>query len=990
MESTIEGFFVGREQELARIRDAADRSSVAMIYGVAGMGKTELSHRVLALLRREPRWQDTVTMAIRVDARYAERFETILALRLAPPTRLAVADPEVDRDAVIAALEARPHLLVIDDAHEAPAAAAALIDAIMRRVSRSFTLVTSRVELDIATAPVAVRLGPLDDADARHLVRRLVERLELSGVDEDDVVRRAAGSPFQLRGLLAGWSRGEPSANPVRDAIAALSPEVRAALARVVAVSPCPLGGPAIEGLADPAAIARLRRSFLIIEQRGRLTVHDLVRDATIEVVGPEELAAARSAAAATAQEAFSHSRHPSHAVEALCLLTAAGQHEAAESVLQEAYPAIAAAGLDHLLVPTLDVLARAGSTGALLFQARALLRMARIDEADRLLAANIEGAGTALRWQYLALRGIAAQRRGDLAAAREHFAAARDVAPALRLRSRMAIHLADVLSFAGDGDRARRLLAEVEGDGELRDSDRARLRWSEALSFALEQRFVETLERVSLGRELAERAETPDLVHLLGMVQVVAYCETGDVRAARRTADELAASGGRVRLREEIGHLYVGIVELASGDVRAAVTTLGRAYEFSSRHRDEVLACLAGHFLGRALLAAGDAPGAHAILAETAKRAAVSGFVSLVDTGTIFAARAATSAGHLSEARIAVSGLVHDHPWSFLRAAAGAVEAYCLALSGELQAAREAMRRATADAQDREPLRTDLLVDSAEIETFGGDPDVAVATARAALRRETTLGRRYQQARSLAVLVAGLIARSGPEDLILARGHLEELVSLSEAMGSEHLLIRGGVLRSLLEARDRGTLGAKGLVDSVSPGGEAMPGAMAYLRFLGAVTPRYWIVSGGEGRFGDDRDVAEERRRRDLVIDVVGGVMSSRHAEHEVRNRPAVIDLVARLAVRRDCPVTADALYRSVWGARDYHPLRNRNTLYIALNRARKSLGEILPGRDVIVRARDGWMLAADLDVSLIRTDSSARGEREAHAGRRRAATEP
>lgn len=991
MDSTAEGYFVDREHELERIRDAADRSSVALIYGVAGMGKTELAHRMIALLRREPRWAGAVALPIRVDARYAERFESILAMRLAPSVRSAVVDPEVDRDALIAALEVAPYLLVIDDAHAAPAATATLVDAIMRRVSRSFVLVTSRVELDLATAPVAVRLGPLADADARHLVRRLAERLDLSGVDEDELVRRAAGSPFQLRALLAGWSRGEVTANPVRDAIAALSTDDRAALARVVAVAPCPLGGPPIEGLADPAAVARLRRSFLIAEESGRLTVHDLVRDATIEVVGPEELATARCAAAAIAHQAFTRSRHPSHAVEALCLLAASGQHTAAEAVLQEAYPGIAASGLDHLLVPTLEVLARAGSTSALLLQARALLRMARIDEADRLLAANIESAGTSLRWQYLALRGIAAQRRGDLRAARGHFASAREVAPAPRLRSRMAIHLADVLSLSGDCDAARRLLAEVEGDAELRDTDRARLRWSEALSFALEQRFAEALERVALGRELAERAEAPDLVHLLGMVQVVAHCETGDVAAAKRTIAELAASGGRVRLREEIGHFYVGIAELASGDVRAAVTTLGRAYEFCRRHRDEVLACLAGHFLGRALLTAGDAPAAHAVLAETAQRAAAAGFMTLVDTGIIYTARAAISAGRLSEARSAVTDIARGHPWSFLRAAAGAVEAYTLAMSGDLVAARLCMRQAVAEAQDREPLRSDLLVDGAEIETFGGDPDIVVTTARAALRRETTLGRRYQQARSLAVLVAGLIARSAPEDVILARTHLEELVAAADAMGSEHLLIRAGVLRSLLEARDRGALGASRLVDAISPGGEAMPGVLAYLRFLGAVTPRYWIVAGGEGRFGDDHDVNTERQCRDLVIDVVVGAMSSRHTVCEVRNRPAVIDLLARLAIRRDCPVSADALYRSVWGARDYHPLRNRNTLYIALNRARKAVAELLPGREVIVRARDGWMLAPDLDVSVIGSDSSMHGRRDTPVARtRRVATEP
>lgn len=964
-----DGYFVGRAQELERILQGAARSPVVVVYGVAGIGKTELAFRAVNRLRAIGGWHDAQFVPIHLDARFDADLGTLLAMRLRAPGGANPRFTDADDEWALAELESRPHLIVIDDAHLSPTRVAVVIDALMRRLTRSLLLVTSQTELDLATAPVTVRLEPLPDDDARVLVRRLVERMDLGALDEEEVVRRGGGSPFLIRTLVgSGYADLSAAADPLHVSIAALPPDDRAALVRIAATSPCPIGGSMIEGLASAATLARLRRRFLISEAGGRLVVHDLVREVTLRTCDGAELARARTDAATAARATFDQSRQPVHAIEAICLSTGAGDYAAAQQLLVETYPAIAAASLDHLLLPSLAVLAAAGHREAFLLRVRVMLRMSRIDEANDLLAAETGDPSLAARWQYHAFCGIAAQRRGELARARVHFSAARDVAPAGRMRARMNIHLADVLSLAGDCDGARALLSEVTASPALGDSDRARVCWSEALSHALEQRFSSVLACIADGRRLAVRAGTSDLLGLFRMLHVIAATETGDLAAAREALGPVEGAGSGPPLRAEVEQFCRGIVDTAAGNVSDAVATLQRVYAYYRKHRDAVLACLAGHYLGRALLASGDAVAARALLVATAADAETAGLSTLVATGRIFAARAALSLGRVAEAMTAVHAL-RGHPWPFLRAAVTAIEAYCSAMSGDLFAARTSIRRAFEDVVEREPLRTALLVDAAEIESMGGDPEVVIASAVSALQRETAFGRRYQQERARAALIAGLLARRTPADLLSARLHLGELTAHVEAAGIGHLAARANLLRAVLEASDR-DLGSDAIVAPVAMGPEAAPGLSAYLRFLGAISPRFWIVRHRGGRFGDDLDVARARAECDLVIDTIGNVLSSRHEERVVRNRSSIVDLVAWLAERHGVSVPAEDLYRGVWGATHYHPLRNRNTLYIALNRARRALAQLVPGRDVIVRARDGWMIPGDLDVCLVKPE--------------------
>ncbi len=958
------GHFVGRIAECHRVVAAVERASAALIYGVAGIGKTELAHRAAAALVEQPRWAEAQRVIVRVDERFADQLATVVLQRCGRrvPRSLAA---EVCLDQLVETLEARPMLVLLDDAHRAPVAAAALLDAIMRGVRNSFVIATSREELPLVTAPIVVRLGPLGAEDATALIRHLAERLDIDGIDAAELSQRCGGSPFVLRHMVAGCARGgTPPIDPLCGSLAALSAAERSSLASLIAASNCPVAGAGLVQIADARVVEELARRFMVQFEQGRIVIHDLVREAFLAIASDDELARARSEVSAAALDRFVTTQQPADAISAVCLATAAGEHAAATSLLARTYTSIAAAGMDHLLLPAMTALSNAGAADVVL-HAKVLVRMARIADAEQALAAHATDPRLVGCWRYHALRGVVAQRRGDLAAACRHVEQARQIAPVGRPRGRLTLHLADMYSLAGRFEEAQTLLSQLADAGVAgpdADSDLARRLWSTALNLILEQRFVEAVECARRGRDAAVRCGALDLIHLHGLQLIIAACESGRVDVARAAAAELGDPSTGERLREEVIQLYLGVVALAEGRAVDARARLRRAYDFSARQADEVFACIAGHYLGRALLAVGDAGAAHTCLSETTARAIASGFMSLSATGQVHTARAALSSRRLDVA-LENSLAAIAHPWAHIRAAGHAIAAYVAALRGDLDAGRTAIATALAEAGDREPIHSDTLVDAAEIESLGGDPEMAVVTAETALARQLALGRGYQVTRARIALAAGLRARAAPGDAARADEHLTSAAALAEAGGLAHLMSRINFLRSLDGARGGPALPSP--LDEL--GDPAHPGAVGYLRFLGVTGPRWWLRARDTARVGGVQEVAAERRRRDLVVDVVAGDLSVRDPSRAIRGRPTVAALVGYLANQHGRAVSADELYRVVWGAAEYHPLRHRNTLYTGLSRAKKALDEILPGRAVIVRYGDGWMISPGLDVCVV-----------------------
>src|SRR5207302_737176 len=68
----------------------------------------------------------------------------------------------------------------------------------------------------------------------------------------------------------------------------------------------------------------------------------------------------------------------------------------------------------------------------------------------------------------------------------------------------------------------------------------------------------------------------------------------------------------------------------------------------------------------------------------------------------------------------------------------------------------------------------------------------------------------------------------------------------------------------------------------------------------------------------------------------------------------PELRDATLLRACARADGVTLEMLYRNVWGGREYHPLRHRNAVYVALTRLRESVASVL-ARDAFVEISDG-----------------------------------
>src|SRR5215470_6372433 len=123
--------FVGREAELARVADLLDDEVLFLIYGVAGIGKSEFAYRTIELARARPEWQDVTPALVQLrDGMDEHHLLALLRLRAgAHAARVyRLSRSLVDElEPVVRALNARRQIILIDDLHLIDVGAAARI-----------------------------------------------------------------------------------------------------------------------------------------------------------------------------------------------------------------------------------------------------------------------------------------------------------------------------------------------------------------------------------------------------------------------------------------------------------------------------------------------------------------------------------------------------------------------------------------------------------------------------------------------------------------------------------------------------------------------------------------------------------------------------------------------------------------------------------------------------------------------------------------------
>jgi tetratricopeptide (TPR) repeat protein/DNA-binding winged helix-turn-helix (wHTH) protein len=1073
--------YVGRDAELERALGHLDDETLHLIYGVGGVGKSEFVFRVVEALRARPRWQDA--RALLVSARPGMAPEHLVASLAAvagarrPRTELQTsAESSLDDDLATAAraLERAPALVFVDDLHHLdPTAAGYVLGYLSRRVRGSRIFAASQVELVLpvdSPPPVVYRLGPLDRSDTAALVARLAERLDTPPPDAAAVFDRTGGSPFQvLRDLAGDRDAGRSGLDQtIRD----LDPGTRGLLL-ALACARTRIRADEAAALAGADAVHDLGRRFLIdTRQRGAgapgpatISIHDLIRDAAMKSATRRDIAAAHrlvadlyaargdassaasgggdpdgSAGGAGAEPPWRSTTgrgpDPNDVVEIVHHLVRAGDVDDAWETCERGYRAIAAAGLDHLLLDDLRALAGVlpeARPAITLLNARILVRRSLIVEAAEMLD-TVGASPDNVRW--LLLTGEVAHRRGRMQEAESYFRRALEIATDRGDRLQAGIELADVSTLRGNGDDARAVLADVAAThGPLSPRERARWGWSNALSYLIEERFADSVVAARAAADAIAGQGLDDLEALIAMLELIGRSECDDVIGARALIERCARLASAGALRERMIAGYRGVVEYHAGDLPAARESLGGAFAHLVQHADHTLGSIAGYYLVRVHLAIGDIPTAIDVAQKIGRLATAAELNTLAPHSRAALAEALLEADRPAEARAAAeAALIAPRRCDQTLWIATVLLARLAAADGDVGLARRALAEVAAkpivstgrgtasgdfigsdlgdgEIKPADPIAEDifararqardaaLAIEGAWIELLGGDPAAAAERAGVALAHYTAVERRGLEARAAVLRALGLIA-SG--DRTESAQLVERAAVIADTTAHSRVAALVGLARAALAAR-KGQPPASAIAGTrpdlrhtegralaaVLAEVEPAPGLRALLSSLGLVAGmRYRVIGRSGARVVSDAELERLRTGHRLVVEpsraaitaTAPGVdprpevgtdedRSARRAVRVDRGRPLACELLAALVEGQGAVVPAETLFLGVWGGREYHPLRHRNTLYVAIKRLRTTLRTLLDeDREIIETAAGGWRLADGVDAIVIR----------------------
>lgn len=1004
--------FVGRARELERITKLFADETVFIVYGVAGVGKSELVYKAVDQLTRSGEWRDARRILLRAQPHFQiGHLVASMHAQVGAPTASVEPGPvgdDVDEDLarLAQALDASRSIVFIDDVHnldigEVTGALAYL----SRYVRNSRVFVAARTALphaDYDASFVTLRLAPLSEQNTAEMVDQLALRLGIDSPDADAVFERAKGSPFFVQRALADSGGDEPlSEQSLDQSLVELDPDARRLLLLVAVLGEHIHLDALRRGFGEGADVDQLLEiltwRFLVDIDRDMAIVHALVRDAVVRVCGVEQTHAAHAAAAELYRERFAGDRERHHIdiITSIHHQLLAGEPDDAWRMIQHWYRAIAAAGLDHLIMEDLAALRdnlEEARWDIDLFRARVFVRRSRIADAQALLS-GIRDDTVERSVRYLVLMGEVSQRAGNVPVARGYFQRARDAAANSTERFHSGLQLASVTAFTGQGDEARRLADEVLAELEWPSArHRGRWAWVVAMSLALQERHEQLIEVTTSVAGKLRGQKLPDLQARLMMWELLARVECDDVAGARELASstELAAAAGS-SLREHMTRLFLGFIHYASGDMAAACDSLTRPAAYFEHHQDQAYACMANYWLSRALNARGQMEQALDIVVTATQRAQQAGLASLISSGNAQRARVLAGMGRWQEVLSAASSVTADAQAS----ARSLVTAHCASaraqvMLGQADDARSSLQTAREIAADIDALCHQVDLAAAEVEWFAGDVAAALELAQSSQRYYISVGRRYDEARARALHGLILATRGGPADVVDAERCAQAAGSLAAELALPRIASRVALIKaSLAQQTGDASAARQVLIDAIADQTDetqpvegqlvrlalqadpsAPAGVAVALTSVGfGQLPQYELVDRAGRQSLHQDDIDGVYASRGLIVDATRGVIVGPKGDRSVSNRPVTCRLLTTLVCAGERAIEAEELYKVVWGASEYHPLRHRNTIYVALNRLRKSLRELLADGDgnVIETTPAGWRIAKDVDACAI-----------------------
>lgn len=860
--------FVGRTDALRRTGELLPTEVLFLIYGVAGIGKSEFVYRVVEAAQQTP--QFARAKAVLVTAQREQTGAQLVmqiqnTLQLHPPVRRAPSRGIPDDWAALARLldeATQPFLLCLDELHLLSEGAETLLGELLAYLSRhvrsSRIFVCTRVELTLPAStqvPVVLRLPPLSTAESVQLVDSLLLRLGPEAAIPEDVLQTCLGSPLLIRQALLRTSGGDDSTSRLpSETLLALVPEQRQILLlgrilsgrQALTLPELQQMFPSVTSL--PELVRQLVRRFLIDLDGATIRVSLPLWNVLVSTWPEADLLYTRRAVASLLLGRFlmAPQRRAHEGIEAIKQLLLSGAYAQAVQVLRQIHRAISAAWLDPQLLELLLSLrqelqtesedkSRSTERAEVEFlTARLLLRRSDVARAQLIVESLAPEPMVHHLARYHGLLGEICQRSGRLMESRRLFEEARNRADSPSELFRISLQLAQTLALSGETEQARQLLhASLAELTAPEPADVACWQGALSLGLILEDRLSEAAEAAC--QALAVLGIGGALGLSLALHEAIARVGCDEVKVARALIDRLlfqfATSGAGVAASSAqtppvpMMTLLRGVVLCAQGELTSARTALAESMGVFETQSDLLAAMVAGFYLGKALFGLGDLAGAHQVLMRTLSFSRQAGARPLSQRIEIMCAQVLLGMAIPVAACTHVERVLASQTPQLsarLRAAAVSIKARADALSAldtgalgvdELaQTAALAMEQASAWSREAgREAEVSIDVERAELwvllETLP-EPGLLPIVQRTerALLYYAACERRYEEARAALALSGLLLCHGSSMDLTRADEALVRAQELSTRHAYGLLHLRGLLLEAVFHRRQGNT----------------------------------------------------------------------------------------------------------------------------------------------------------------------------------------
>jgi tetratricopeptide (TPR) repeat protein len=982
---------IGRERDATRLADLLRTHLVVAVIGPLGIGKSEL---VRAVVEREagagrlPPPANASLAGIDGARGVLERTARALGRR----------HPRVESSRIVPALCAlitsSACTLVWDDAQDAPPDVLGEVLAAVLRIAGAATSLRIVVVARECGGPdgapgawarkngvASLEVPPLEPAACQKLIATFERRRGRSLQEEAILV--SSGNPLALQLAVATGPpvRGDPMVGLAR-AIDALPRRARRVLQVLLAAESSLREADLREvcGSGTARALSLLERDALLAREGDRVSLPSQMSGPVRSLLGApatatwealETVARRALAAAPDDPEALLLGCRAmirrGHAPDALALL---GGHVAARA-------AASPAALERMLG---DV-ARAHSgtaPDALLALAREQLRWGDFEAARRTLDGLAGFAMPApLAFRRCILRAEALVRAGEPASATLELENARLVTPPGR---ELALEegLADLAILRGDLHGARTALFRLGRRTRSISSLEGRRSISLGFSYLLEERHDRAFAWARKARRAYQQRGDAAVDILVPIVEIAALMGLDRIdratevaareSAARRSCDDRGLGPGTTIL------FRAGVL-FRRGELQEAMRVGEPAFRALDRRADRIFRARVAHYLSRSAIGLGHLERAEDFIRVAAGIAAEPGLGVLWPMCEMDFALLCEARGERKEAvhrsRRALSGvwqspLARIDAWALEegnspppKAGFGSARAY-----GALRSAERALE-AGDPAQ--------AAAAAARAEAWYRDAGAACELARSQLALAEALARleRRDEASVAVASCASAADRNGYLPLVLGahlvRAFLAERAGDVDRCAAE---LASAWTRATSELRDATLLRAcsragvriDGIASRIRPLASRISrlGLDRPARFMVREGDRSWILDAGE----------EPPARFDLTMDIESGRVRSDRGE--LMLPPQRLQLLEQLACSGAAGLTLEDLRLRVWGGAEYHPLRHRNAVYVALARLRESLAVL--ARNLFLEGPDHrYRMAPGLRVAMRRSWTDA-----------------